>query len=81
MTREQYLMMREKQNFNIIFEYYKEKFDLKKHTPFLQIEQLAQLLPMFGNINVVFDNCCKYYDEKFNVTILSDKNGNYIKAL
>jgi hypothetical protein len=45
------------------------------------MQQLAQLLPMFGNINVLFDNCCRYYDKKFDVRILSNKDGNYIKAL
>lgn len=81
MTREQYLLMREKQNFNIVYEFYRENFDHSKHHPFLSINDLAQLLPMFSNINLILDNCCRYYDEKFNVTILSDKDGNYIKAL
>lgn len=74
-------MMREGQNFNIVHEFYKEKFDHSKHSPFLSINELAQLLPMTGNINLIFERCCKYYDEKFDVKILSDKNGNYIKAL
>jgi len=82
MTREHYLMMREKQNFNIIYEYYKEKFDSSKHRPFISMMDLSNLLLATGrSINKIFEDCCKYYDEKFNVTILSDKDGKYIKAL
>ena len=81
MTREQYLLMREKQNFNIVYEFYRENFDHTKHHPFLSINDLAQLLPMFGNINVIFENCCRHYDQKFNITFLSNKNGELIKAL
>ena len=81
MTREQYLQMRQGQNFNIVHEFYKEKFDHSKHSPFLSVIELAQLLPMFGNANLIFERCCKYYEEKFDVRILTDKNGNYIKTL
>ena len=43
---------------------------------------LSNLLLATGrSINKIFEDCCKYYDEKFNVTILSDKDGKYIKAL
>ena len=81
MTREQYLRMRQGQNFNIVHEFYKEKFDSSKHSPFLSLMELATFLPAFGNVNIIFERCCKYYDEKFDVRILSDKNGNYIKAV
>jgi hypothetical protein len=81
MTREQYLMMRQGGNFNIVYEFYKENFDQSKHKPFLGIQELAQLLPMFGNIDVIFETCCKHYDQKFNVVRVSDKNGNLIKLV
>ena len=81
MTREQYLQMRQGQNFNIVYEFYKEKFDSSKHSPFLSLMELATFLPMTGNVNIIFERCCKYYDEKFDVRILTDKNGNYIKTL
>jgi len=82
MTREDYLKMREGQSFNIIYEFYKEKFDHSKHKPFISIMDLPNLLLAAGrSINMIFEDCCKYYDEKFNVKILSDKNGNVIKIL
>jgi hypothetical protein len=82
MTREQYLSMREKGNFNIVHEFYKEKFDPKKHTPFLSIMDLPNLLLAAGrSIDKIYEDCCRHYDEKFDVRILSDKNGNVIKIL
>jgi len=82
MTREEYLKMREGQNFNIVYEFYKEKFDPDKHKPFIQIMDLPNLLLVAGrSINVIFENCYRYYDEKFDVRILSDKDGKVIKIL
>ena len=82
MTREDYLMMRSGGNFNIIHEYYAEHFDHNKHKPFLNMMELAQFLPASGrNINSIFSKCCKYYDEKFEVNNLLDKDGNLIKSL
>lgn len=81
MTREQYIQMRAAGNFNIIHEYYKEFFDSSKHSPLLSIEQLAQTLPMFGDPNLIFEKCCRYYNEKFNIADLKDKDGKIIKSL
>jgi hypothetical protein len=81
MTKEDYLKFRAGQNFNIVHEFYKEKFDHSKHSPFLSLMELATFLPAFGNVNMIFEKCCRYYDEKFDVKILSDKNGNLIKSL
>jgi hypothetical protein len=78
MTREQYLMMRKGGNFNIIYEFYKDHYDHDKHKQFLSLEQLAQTLPMFGDPNLIFEKCCKYYDEKFKVIIIKDKEGKTI---
>lgn len=81
MTREQYIQMRLNGNFNVIHQYYSEKFDHSKHSPFLGIMELARLLPMWTDVNALFEKVCRYYDEKFNVRVLSDKNGNVIKIL
>jgi hypothetical protein len=78
MTREQYIQMKNNGNFNIVYEFYTEMFDRSKHSPFLSIEQLAQTLPMFGDINLIFDKCCRHYDEKFKVIIVKDKDGKII---
>lgn len=82
MTREQYIVMRDGGNFNIVYEYYKEKFDHSKHKPFLSIFELPQMLLATGyGPNQLLDKCIRYYDEKFNLVHLLDKNGNLIKTL
>jgi len=81
MTREQYIMLRERSDFNIVYEYYKELFDPKKHQPFFSINELIQLLPMKFNVNVIMDKCVRHFDQKFEIKILSDKNGNIVKLL
>ena len=82
MTKEQYIVFRNNGNFNIVYEYYKERFDHKKHKPFLGLAELPQFLMATGfNVNQIFNKCCKYYDEKFNIVHLLDKNGDLIKTL
>jgi hypothetical protein len=81
MTREQYIQMRTNSNFNIVHNFYSEKFDHSKHKPFLSMMELATFLPSWGNLDAVFEKCCRYYDEKFDVKVLLDKDGNLIKIL
>ena len=82
MTREQYISMRERGNFNIVHEYYSERFDHTKHKPFLSLMELAQFLPASGrNVNKIFEDCCRHYDEVFNIVRLLNKDGNLIKTL
>ena len=82
MTREDYIRMRETGAFNIVHEYYAEMFDGMKHKLFLNIQDLARFLTTSGfNINVIMDKCVKHFDEKFNIKILSDKDGKIIKVL
>ena len=74
--------MREQGSFSIIHEYYKEKFDHSKHKPFLQITDLANFMMMSGlNVDSVLNKCVRYYDEKFDVKTLSDKDGKIIKII
>ena len=81
MTREQYIMMRKNGNFNVIYEFYKDHFSSNEHHPFLSIEQLAQTLPMFGDVNLIFEKCCRYYDEKFKLVIVKDKDGKVMATV
>jgi hypothetical protein len=82
MTREQYLMLRQRQDFNIVYEYYKKKFDHNKHMPFLSIMELPQALLATGFApSQLFGKCCEHYDKEFNVVQVIDKDGALIKVL
>jgi len=58
-----------------------EKFDHSKHKPFLLIMELLEHLPKWGNLNVIFEDVCDYYDNKFEIIELKDREGNLIKCL
>ena len=82
MTRQQYLMLRQRQDFNIVYEYYKEKFDHNKHTPVLSIMELPQALLATGYPpSQLFAKCCEHYDKEFNVIQIFDKDGVLMKVL
>lgn len=80
MTREEYINMRKSGDFMIVYEYYKEHFDNTKHSPFFSPQELVQLLPMKFNIQLIYDKCINYFDNKFEIVILRDKEGNIIKV-
>jgi hypothetical protein len=58
-----------------------EKFDHSKHKPFLLIIELLEHLPKWGNLQVIFEDVCDYYDNKFEIVELKDREGNLIKYL
>jgi len=81
MTREEYLHFKSSRDFHIIYNFYMEKFDQSKHKPFLSIVQLLQYLPQWGNLQVIFEDVCDYYDNKFEIVEVKDREGNTIKCL
>jgi hypothetical protein len=58
-----------------------EKFDHSKHKPFLLIMELLEHLPKWGNLQVIFEDVCRYYDNKFEIVEVKDREGNTIKYL
>jgi hypothetical protein len=75
-------MLRKRGDFNIIYEYYKEKFDSSIHSPFISIMELPQLLLATGfNPNNILAKCCEHFDNKFGVIRVLDKDGNTIATL
>jgi hypothetical protein len=67
-NRDLYINYRKNNDVNIIYEFYKEKFDNKKHTPFIPFNQLVYLLQNTGyNIREVMDDCLAYFDNKFSI--------------
>jgi hypothetical protein len=65
----------------IAYEYYKEKFDSKKHKPFLCPQEFSVFIQMYADIPKLLERVCQYYDNKFVITELKDKNGNLIGFL
>lgn len=81
MTKEEYLEFRKTLSINLLYEYYKEKFDKNEHSPFLLFEQFIQTIQLWPGTKFAFDKVWEYYDEKFSVVKLLDKEGNLIKYI
>lgn len=80
MTKSDYIHRRINNDLNIIYEYYLEKFDRNRHKGnMLGVQEFFIYLNMWGNINQIYERVRQHYDEKFNITILSDNSGNNIR--
>ena len=80
MTRNEYLEYRNTTNPTLIYEYYKENIDSSRYKT-LRLEEFFALLPLWTNINSLYNKLVEYLDNKFNIVKLSDKEGNIIKFL
>jgi hypothetical protein len=78
MTREEYLGLRGSTSYNLLYEYYKEMYDGQKHQPFLQFMDFVNFMQMWPGIRGSYEKVLEYYDQKFNVNVVMDKNGNII---
>jgi len=78
MTKQEYLMYRNKTSIELMYAYYKEHFDSNVHKPFLNINDFHQFINLWPGARAGYDKVIRYYDEKFNVSKLLDKDGNLI---
>jgi hypothetical protein len=81
MTKEDFLRFKSNRDFNLVYQFYAEKFDHNKHKPFLSIMELLQFLPQWGDLNVIFEQVCEHYKNKFEIVEVQDDKGNTIKYL
>ena len=80
MTKENYLQLRNNNHQLLLYEYYKEKFNKDRHSLFLNINDFIRTLQLWGDINFIFRNVCKYYNNKFDIVEVFDKKGNLISS-
>lgn len=82
MTRDEYLIYRGSNSLNIVYAYYSERFNHKKHSPFLSANNLVQFLSATGyDLNDIMGKCLDYFDEKFSVVTVMDGNNKIIKFI
>lgn len=83
MTKQDYLRHRGETfvSLQLMHEYYAERFDHNKHSPFLNMNDFAQFIQMWPFAKQAYQKVIEHYDEKFGVTVLKDKEGNIIKYL
>lgn len=78
MTRQQYIQTKTTNSYIIVYEFYKEKFDHKKHKPFLSEQEFFPYIQMCMNLDELYIISQNYYDQMFNVTTILDNKGNII---
>ncbi len=67
LLREQYIKLREEGSAEILFEYYKEKFDKTKHSPYLEYSDFLPSIQMWPGVRDAYNMVTEYYDAKFFV--------------
>lgn len=75
MTKQQYFTYKTSDQMDILYEYYKEKFDKFKHKPFLTRKEFETFAPMCMDINQSYRKVCRHYDNELNCVELKDKEG------
>ena len=80
MTKEQYIAYYQVRNGDeILYQFYSEKFDSSKHKPFLPKADFIHLINFFMNIQDAFQIAFNYYNNKFNILIITDKDKTFLK--
>jgi len=82
MTKEDYIDLRNKNVFGeILYEFYKEYFSAEKHKIFLEKDDFYKAINFWGQGNIVLPTVLSYYNNKFLITEVYNKEGVIIKLL
>jgi hypothetical protein len=81
MDRETYLNYRNIRSIIPMYEYYKEHFNEIKYKPFLNINEFIHFTSIWPGTQEAYSMVTNYYDSKFSIIKIPDKNGNYYKFL
>lgn len=78
MTRQQYIHLKHTNPTELIYIYYKEKV---KHRPELSRNEVMMYVQAYNDITTILNYVVAEYDSKFEIVLLIDVNGKYIKSL
>jgi len=78
MNRMEYIQNRSVNSLKIVYEYYKENFDTKKHNPFLSESEFYTYIRLIPDLDTLYIKLCNHYDGVFNVVTILDTKGNII---
>lgn len=82
MTKEEYLIHRVNNHFgDIVYEFYKERFNVKKHNPFLSHQDVIKFLNLLGMVDMAITRAIVYYEEKWSIVKVTDSSGIIIKFI
>lgn len=78
MTKEQYIILKINDPFNVIYYYYQENRNPNKHVN-LSPQELYTYLQLWRSLDLILQTVNSYYEEKFNLIAVLDKDGKFIK--
>ena len=78
MNKQEYINLKKTNTMAVIYKYYCEKFDSKKHNPFLTEQEFFPYIQMTSDVNQIAIKVLNYYDQYYSVTTIFDKEGNVI---
>jgi hypothetical protein len=81
MTRQDYIRLKQTNPTELIYIYYKDKFNGYKHKPELSRNELMMYVQMYNDVNSILNYVVQEYDRKFDIVLLMNTNGQYIKSL
>ena len=80
MTKELYIAHFEAQNADeILYQFYLERFDRSKHKPLLAKGEFLHTLNLLMDIRGCFEMAFNYYNDKFDIIVITDKNKTFLK--
>ena len=81
MNRQEYIRLKQTNPTELIYIHYKDKFDGYKHRPELSRNELMMYIQTYTDINSILNYVIAEYDRKFDIVLLTNSNGQYIKSL
>lgn len=78
MTKQEYITLKSTNPMALIYQYYTENFDEKKHKPFLSENEFFPYIQIHYNLNDIWIKVQQEYDQYYSVATLYDKNGNIL---
>ena len=81
MERSTYIKIKSEAPLQLVYELYKERFDSNKYSLFLNQNDFYRFIQMWNNLNNLCHQAIEYYDAKFEIITLADKDGKVLKYM
>jgi hypothetical protein len=81
MERNTYIKIKSEAPLQLVYELYKERFDDNGKNVFLNQNSFYTFVQMWNNVNNLCHQAIEYYDAKFDIVTLMDKDGKPLKYM
>ena len=81
MERNTYIKIKSEAPLQLVYELYKERFDDNGKNVFLNQNSFYTFVQMWNNVNNLCHQAIEYYDAKFGIVTVLDKDGKPLKYM